>query len=145
MAEGRVVAEIESQAGRVDEDELPGNAELEIPLVGTHLLGHLRQLGERLLHGAVLERVELDRPESAMKRNHEIASTAPDPRAGLAFAAPAVPRRRSGAAHAGARRIARLTALRTMTSFSDAARLSESIAFCEPIFPSAIAAQALIS
>src|SRR5688572_9726140 len=114
MTERRVVAEIEPEARGVDEDELAGDPELEISFVSPHLLGDLREIHERLLNGAVLQRIELYRPQTRVKRDHEIAAAAAHARSRFPVVAPAFASR-ARVDHAGALLIARLTALRTIT------------------------------
>ena len=143
VAEGRVVAQIETKASFVQEDKLARDPEFQIPFLGAELLRHLCQLGKCLLHGAVLERVKLDRAQCSVERDHEVPSPAPDVRTGLFLGVGARFRCRGG--HAPPPRIALLTAFLTITSFSPVARLRDSAAFAVLIFPSAIAAQALNS
>src|SRR6266849_1653568 len=144
VSESRVVAEIESEPSRVEEDEFSRDSEFELTLLGAQLFRDLRELGQRFLHGGVLERIELDRAQRGIERDHEIPSATTKLRADLLVPiAAAGPGRRSR--HSVPPRIARLTAFLTITSFSPAARLRDSCAFLLLILPSAIAAQARVS
>src|SRR6185436_1289301 len=144
VPEGGVIAQIESQPRLVEEDELTRDSEFQLALFGAQFLGDLGEIVDGFLHGAVLERIELDRPQSGVEGDHEVSSAAADAGARLLLAVgPHWPRR--GGRHALPPRIALLTAFLTMTSFSPVARWSASVAFAELILPSAMAAQARIS
>src|SRR2546423_3864331 len=144
VAERRVVAEIETQAGLIQEDEFAGDSELELAFFGAQLLGDLRELRQRLLHGAVFERIELDRSQRGVKCDHEVSAAAAEGGARLLLFCRS--RLRSWRAHAAAPpRIALLTAFLTITSFSPAALFNAAVALGELIFPSAMAAHARIS
>src|ERR1700674_5102316 len=91
----------------------------------------------------MLERIELDRAQRRVERDHERSSATANVGPRLAFAL--APHRFGdfpGGGQVAAPRMALLTAFLTMTSFSLAALFSVSIAFADPILPSAIAAQA---
>src|SRR3982751_2371425 len=93
----------------------------------------------------MLEGIELDRAQGGVERDHEISAAAAHVRARLLVGVAPHRLGRGGRGHAVAPLIARLTALRTITSFSPAALLSESAALAVLTLPSAIAAQARIS
>src|SRR5262249_55072995 len=139
VAEARKVVELQSKARLVDEDELSRHSELELVLGLEELFGLVRQFGERLLHRRVLHGIQLHGAEGAVHREDELAARAPDEGIRRQIAAGAhrrrLPRRCARDRHEmpPPPRSARVTALRTMKSFSAADFRSASMAFSLPM------------
>src|SRR5690606_23790074 len=109
-----------------DEAQLDGALDVEDPPYDA------LELGERLLDGRVLDRIELERLRGRIGDGEQLAphglerGAAGDDRSAGALAHDVAPSRRS----------ARVTALRTMVSGSDAARSRQARAAGVPILPS---------
>src|SRR4051812_15235571 len=73
VSERRVVREVEPETRGVDEQELAGDAELQLLLVLDHLSSKLRQLREIFLHRRVFNRIELDCAQRSVERDDEVS------------------------------------------------------------------------
>src|SRR5205823_5134230 len=136
------------------EDEFAGDAHIELVLGRDKLLRERCEISQRLLHGGVLERIQLDRTQRGVERDDDAPPFLANERVDRAFADRRGDRYRAARCwRVGGRRrtrhvpdpperSARLTAFRTITSFSPAARCNDSCAFLPPILPSAMAAHA---
>src|SRR4051812_43589073 len=121
MAKAREVVEIETKPRLVHEDELARHAQLELSLGAEELLALRSEIGQRLLDGRVLDRIQFDGAQRTVRAENEQAPGLPNER----VAGGVAPRvwGRGGCArtrHAvpDGPRSALFTALRTTMSFS---------------------------
>src|SRR3989442_1632401 len=147
MGERGVVVEVEPQPGRVHEDELALEPQLELLRDLEQVPRRRPQVVQRLLHLIVLERIQLEGPEGGVEHHQELPPrVAQEPVRRLdGLHHRGAPRAAVRGRHAPTSRSARLTAFRTRASLSCAAFSSTPRASALRIFPSAIAAQARVS
>ena len=77
VAERRVVVELQPEARGVDEDEVAGEADLQIRLDGEQRARGGVEIVERLLHRRVLDRIELEAPERRVQRREQRTAALP--------------------------------------------------------------------